>query len=278
MKKQDLYDLMNQPHLIKNQNEEEIVELAKLYPACSSLQLILCSSLFQNDSIHFEQQLRKTASYAPSRKKLHQLLYQSPISINEPVQLEKELKEKPSDSPQQVISTEIKQKEEKDVFDNEIRLEEQIISSAINSSILLEVSDELNPEDYTSLQVKEKIEEPKLETKEPIIRDPQHKMSFTSWLNEISSSSANQDSESGDKKIIPIKREKAEFYSPVKMARLSVMDDGDLVTETLANIYADQGHYEKAIQAFERLQLKYPEKKIYFAGRIQEITNQLNDN
>ena len=69
---------------------------------------------------------------------------------------------------------------------------------------------------------------------------------------------------------------KQEFYSASKMAKLSVQEDDDLVTETLANIYAEQGNEEKAIKAFEKLQLKYPEKKVYFAGRIKEIENQLN--
>ncbi|MFT4757660.1 MAG: hypothetical protein ACI91R_002317, partial [Vicingaceae bacterium] len=35
-------------------------------------------------------------------------------------------------------------------------------------------------------------------------------------------------------------------------------------------------HFEKAIKAFEKLQLKYPEKSSYFAGRIKDIQNQLN--
>ena len=71
-------------------------------------------------------------------------------------------------------------------------------------------------------------------------------------------------------------KEKAEFYSASKMAKLSVQEDDDLVTETLASIYADQGNFDKAIKAFEKLQLKYPEKRVYFAGRIKKIQNQLN--
>ena len=73
-----------------------------------------------------------------------------------------------------------------------------------------------------------------------------------------------------------IERKKTEFFSATKMARLSVQEDDDLVTETLANIYADQENYDKAIKAFEKLQLKYPEKSVYFAGRIKEIQNQIN--
>ena len=49
-------------------------------------------------------------------------------------------------------------------------------------------------------------------------------------------------------------------------------DKGDkFVTETLANIYIKQKHFEKAISAMEKLSLKYPQKNGYFANRIKEI-------
>ena len=48
-------------------------------------------------------------------------------------------------------------------------------------------------------------------------------------------------------------------------------ESDDLITETLANIYLQQKNYEKALDAFQKLSLKYPEKSIYFASRIKEI-------
>lgn len=55
------------------------------------------------------------------------------------------------------------------------------------------------------------------------------------------------------------------------MARQSAEDNYVFVTETLANIYVEQGLFQKAITVFEKLILKYPEKKAYFAERIQEL-------
>ena len=59
------------------------------------------------------------------------------------------------------------------------------------------------------------------------------------------------------------------------MAKLSVKENDDLVTETLAKIYASQGNLEKAIKAYKKLSLKYPEKKFYFAGQIKSLEKTL---
>ncbi len=74
-----------------------------------------------------------------------------------------------------------------------------------------------------------------------------------------------------------ITRGKAEFYSPVNMAKQSVEQDEELVSETLANIYYKQGHYKKAIRAYEKLCLLYPHKLTYFADLIQKIKTENKD-
>ena len=45
----------------------------------------------------------------------------------------------------------------------------------------------------------------------------------------------------------------------------------DLYTETLAQIYAEQGYYEQAKDIYSKLILAYPEKSAYFASLIQKI-------
>ena len=51
----------------------------------------------------------------------------------------------------------------------------------------------------------------------------------------------------------------------------SSVEDQSIVSVSLANVYAEQGYYERAIQMFEILKLHFPEKNSIFAARIEEL-------
>jgi len=68
-----------------------------------------------------------------------------------------------------------------------------------------------------------------------------------------------------------------ESDSPMEGQKQKEAENDDFVTETLATIYAQQGYYRKAIQIFEKLSLKYPEKSTYFAAHIEKIKNLMNN-
>ncbi len=62
----------------------------------------------------------------------------------------------------------------------------------------------------------------------------------------------------------------------VDISEDSVKEHDGIFTDTLARIYIKQGYYSKAIFAYEKLILKYPEKSGYFASQIEAIKKLTN--
>jgi len=112
-----------------------------------------------------------------------------------------------------------------------------------------------------------------------IVKNEYH--SFLDWLYIIKAEKINR---SDDKKTAIIienfienqpkisKINKHQFFKPSDIAKKSILENHDLITETLAKVYAKQNHFEKAILAYQKLILKYPQKSSYFADQIKIIT------
>jgi hypothetical protein len=123
-----------------------------------------------------------------------------------------------------------------------------------------------------------KSEEPHVQEKLEVREMPfSEKASFMEWLvADFSDGEPKKVKRSSPKDVKTIISELPKFPVPKKDGKIDVFhlpsnDQGKFVTETLAEIYLNQGLWDKAINAYEILSLKYPEKSGFFADRIKEI-------
>jgi hypothetical protein len=73
-----------------------------------------------------------------------------------------------------------------------------------------------------------------------------------------------------------ISRPKKEFFNPTSSSQRSNLDEEDIVSETLAQLYAKQGNLPKAIHIYEKLSLRFSEKSRYFAAQIEKLKGNTN--
>ena len=243
-------------------SEADITPIIEAFPYCQTGQLMYTIQLNSNNSILFEEQLKKTASICSDRNKLYEYIHQE--SAKKILYTEKETysQSKTGDLSKEKFVP-LKEKDELSV------LEQEYLTSAINSTILLESNEVVDPVEISEIN----------------LFDENASHSFSSWLKYYNGD--EQDSFSDNKKernqdIINrfiqedprIKPKETEFYSPANMARLSETDSG-IVTETLALIHVDQGNFQDAIATYEKLMVKNPKKSSYFAAQIKILKQKL---
>lgn len=264
---------------------DDLLLVTKEFPYCQTTYLMMALLLKNNNDIQFDEHLKKAAVYCTDRYQLFSQLHQSNIDSTAVVATPKLTQEEEkvenllpiTDKVNDEFSTETANKE------NPIAdFEHEYIAQAINSSILLE----------TTNQDIEKIETPKLTEDltevEKNAFDIETAHTFTDWISFFNHGKVEKSSPKNEEKTTKfdlidkfiqedpkIQPKKTEFYSPINMARLSVVDNLDMVSETLALIHVDQGNYQKAISIYEKLSLKFPKKRSYFATQIKNLNQKL---
>ena len=71
-------------------------------------------------------------------------------------------------------------------------------------------------------------------------------------------------------------RPKRDVSSQENLAEKNTTIPEDIGTETLAEIFVKQGLHEKALDIYQKLSLKFPEKSSYFAEKIKSLKNDIN--
>jgi hypothetical protein len=108
--------------------------------------------------------------------------------------------------------------------------------------------------------------------------------SFSDWLSSLPSEQEHTERKKEQIELVDQflkepprfqpKKEKTADQTP-NIASESVQERSEFMTETLAKLYIEQGHVEKAIEAYDILRLRFPEKSSFFAGRIRALKQQL---
>ena len=275
----DFTSLINNPNAV---NEKQTLALEKIvaeFPYFQSARALRLKGLYNQDSFRYNYDLKTTAAYTTERSVLFDLITSDYfLAINKDAYLENVEKIKAIE----VVSIEV-------ISENSAS---NVRSNALEESILTSIKQFNSVEIATEIQNDFEITAQKLEIGKPLIFSKNEKHSFQEWLqlskiNPIDrtesdfSEKTNQELEAEkNKKLTLIDKfiEENPKIPPLSKDAIvkdfSVPIDEDksyLMTETLAKVYLEQKKYQKAIQAYEILILKYPEKSSFFANRILDI-------
>lgn len=151
-------------------------------------------------------------------------------------------------------------------------LDKHILATAVSSVILQEVSEE------QEIRTEKEITRPA-----PTIDIAnESEDEFIHWLSGGSKNSTSIDDEiksaeslidqfiANEPKITP---GKVEQYAGVHLAKDSLDDNFDWVTETMAKLYVAQGKTERARKAYKQLIKLHPEKTIYFEQQLKALNS-----
>ncbi len=262
MNREQFIELLAHPETLTGDTVQELTELVQTFPYFQSARILLTINLFKEQNIRYNSELKVTAIYAGSRNILKKHIDRAGKE-RVLISFEKEKQEKETTTAEKTPAPETPMPEET-----------ATPSSAETKTEAENNHREKTTEEDTISQLKKIIENRIREIEE-------EKKEQKSGKKKRTKPDKKKKFEIIDEFIAKeptISRPKAKFYDPVESAKQSVVDQEEIISETLAKIYFDQGYFEKAIQMYEKLILKNPEKSSYFAALIEKANNELNKN
>lgn len=313
MNREQFLNYLDSPFGLSVESKQQLQLLVKQFPYCQTAQLLFIKNLSLQNDINYKSQLKIAAAYAGDRKMLYRLITSE--KENQSQKIKKKTKvEAATDQQKEIkINQDFKKKlttEEASVQENTKKKEKSktIISDKNVATPSPEVIPVIEKKSFTAWfkQISpqtEKIKSPSTKS------DAQQKFTETIpkkdsleklYIENINATVGVLDLETEENSKSKIPKEQSvisdndnqikrfvesytnreknihKFYSPVKSAQQSLDEDEDLISETLAKIYFEQGDYKRAIKIYEKLILKFPEKNSIFATQIKIIKEKEN--
>jgi tetratricopeptide (TPR) repeat protein len=265
--------LINKPHAINGKQTDALEKVLDEFPFFQSARALRLKGLFNQNSFKYNYALKVTAAHTTDRTVLFDF-----ISSDTFVAIQKGLYDK---KVLELLDISVVDCEE---IKSEIRFESK--TNPLEQSILTSIKGVSEGKEDTKIAVE------KLEIGKPLDFSINEKHSFQEWLqlsriepivrkkeNLVSIERLTLEEEKNKKnELIDKFIESSPKISPIRQeevsktyAEQSQTNNSYLMTETLARVYLEQKKYQKAIQAYEILILKYPEKSSFFADHISDI-------
>jgi len=303
MNRSDFLNMIEGSVPVNRQILGEVYELIDIFPYFQSAHLLLLKGLHNNADVKFENQLRKSAMHVGDRAVLYWLLRTQASSKSDKSDIKEEsgLKTETGIDTQQTVIESAKNSEfmiheiEKD-SDGQLNDKQDTIDKATSHSVMIAAEPDniehdgvifLNNEDAPPVADKvffmdpgfAFVEHPDLLeldlTEDNASTDSTKETGREEQNKELTDTKKKLQSELIDKFIIAnprIEPSRDKAYVPSEdISKPFVEEAGGLVTETLAKIYVSQGYYSKAMDIYEKLSLKFPEKSSYFAAQIGKV-------
>ena len=304
MNRTQFLDLLHSPENLNEQSAILLKELLNEFPYCQSARMLYVKNLQKENDIYFGSQLKIAAAYASDRTRLYELLNASTIAEQDNISVDVDVK------PLELIelkSEDIIVSNENDVIEVESKtaevVEEPVITEKLNIQETSDISTGKNDDDRKNeLEeiIKQRLNE--ISTKQDlaeIIEIPKQIPSYDIIEQiEISSKPNAEDKTPETKEVLSdekksfekkesispqeliqkfivqkptMPRMKKEFFNVEQNTNQSIIDRGDIVSETLAKLYLSKGNVLKAIEIYQKLSLNFPKKNSYFAELIENI-------
>lgn len=281
--------LINKPDAMNERHNASLEKVIEEFPYFQSARVLRLKHLYNQDSFKYNYALKVAAAFTTDRSVLFDFITSPSFVTVQNGYYEQKLAE--------LLNINVVGSEVIDAITSKTEIISQT-SNSLEQSILSSIKESAQPDQeiIETIQKVAELSEAKLEIGTPLDFSINEKHSFQEWLQlsrfkliDRSHSDENQSLEDFDKKkklelidkflqtnpkIPPISKEE-----PHPLPQPTIEDKSYLMTETLARVYLEQKKYSRAIQAYEILILKYPEKSSFFADRISEINKiQQNNN